>query len=262
MIPSRLTHVVAATSLVALTLTTPLSGQQPLDDRQRREAVTHFKSGMQALVADRFEVAEREFRQAVRLDPLYDAAFYGLGQVCMATKRYDEALEAYLWARDAFKTSTTAEVLDSVAADRRLKDQIEALRDYVTSLERQSPTQSPTLSAVIDRNRDQIRALEGRLSRNRSDAAPPVPAGFSLAIGSAYFRLNQVPEAEREYLAAIQVDKKFGEAYSNLAVVYLLTGRYRDADEAVRTAERVGFKVNPQLKLDIERAIRTPMARS
>jgi len=44
-----------------------------------------------------------------------------------------------------------------------------------------------------------------------------------MALGSAYFRLNDLPNAEKEYKAAIDVDPSFGEAHSNLAVVYLIT---------------------------------------
>ncbi len=232
--------------------------QQALDERQRREASDRFKAGMQALLSEQFEVAEREFRQAVRIDPLYDAAYYGLGQVYMATKRYEDALQAYLRARDAFKTSTAADLLDHLASDRRLKDQIQALKDYVAIYERRTSTaRSPTVQATIDRYRDQIRELEGRLSRKSNGAPPPVPAGFSLAIGSAYFRLNQLADAEREYQAAIEVNPRFGEAFNNLAVVYLLTGRVREADQAVQSAERAGFRVNPQLKADIKKKIGT-----
>ena len=112
-------------------------------------------------------------------------------------------------------------------------------------------TRSPTITSAIDRNQDQIRELEGRLSRNRSLAPPPVPAGLSMALGSAYFRLSRLEDAEREYLAAIDVRPAFGEAHSNLAALYLVTGRIRQADGEVQLAEKAGFKVNPQLKADI-----------
>lgn len=233
---------------------TSSAAQEMQDERTRRQAIDHFKAGMQSLVVERFEIAEREFRQAVRLDPLYDAAFYGLGQVYMATKRYEDALQAYFQARDAFKASAAGDLLDRVAADRRLKDQIQAIRDQVTQYERQaSVNRSPTATATIDRYKDQIRLLEGRLSRNSSGAPQPVPAGFSLAIGSAFFRLHRLEDAEREYLAAVAVNKSFGEAWNNLAVVYLMTGRFHDADAAVQAAERAGFRVNPQLKEDIRK---------
>ena len=43
-----------------------------------------------------------------------------------------------------------------------------------------------------------------------------------------------------------------GEAHNNLAVVYMLTGRIREAEAAVEKAEAAGFRVNPQLKKDIK----------
>ena len=45
--------------------------------------------------------------------------------------------------------------------------------------------------------------------------------------------------------------RRAGEAHNNLAVVYLETGRYDEADKAVKAAEKVGFRVNPMLKEDI-----------
>ena len=44
-----------------------------------------------------------------------------------------------------------------------------------------------------------------------------------LALGSAYFRTEQFPDAEREYKAAIAVEPKSGEAFNNLAALYLQT---------------------------------------
>ena len=82
----------------------------------------------------------------------------------------------------------------------------------------------------------------------------PVPAWLSLALGSAYFRSNALADAEREYRAAIEVDSKLGEAHNNLAVVYMTTGRYPQADAEVKAAEKNGFRVNPQLKEDIKKA--------
>ena len=79
-----------------------------------------------------------------------------------------------------------------------------------------------------------------------------VPAFVYLALGSAYFRTEQFPDAEREYRAAIAVEPKSGEAFNNLAALYLQTGRYKEADEAVKSAERAGFRVHPQLKQDIK----------
>ena len=101
-----------------------------LSEREQHAVAQHFKLGMEALLGEKYDTAEREFRAAVKIDPLYDAAFYGLGQVYMATRRFDAAVTAYIAARDAFRSATAAEALAGVTSDRRLKDQIDALKDY------------------------------------------------------------------------------------------------------------------------------------
>jgi Tfp pilus assembly protein PilF len=78
-----------------------------------------------------------------------------------------------------------------------------------------------------------------------------VPAYVSLSLGSAYFRAGRIADAEREYNATLASDPRSGEAHSNLAVVYLTSGRYEQAEKAVLAAEKAGFKVHPGLKEDI-----------
>jgi len=226
--------------------------QTQLSEREQLAASQHFKRGMESLLRDQYDVAEKEFKGAVAIDPLYDAAFYGLGQAYMATKRYDEALKAYLASRDAFKAATAAEVLNSAASDRRIRDQIDALKDNERNMMRLGT--GPGAGQAIDQIRQQIQQLESRKSRLAGATPPPVPAGVSMAIGSAYFRLNDLANAEKEYKAAVDVNPNFGEAHNNLAVVYFVTGRLPDAEAEIKAAERVGFKVNPRLKDDIAAA--------
>jgi Tfp pilus assembly protein PilF len=220
-----------------------------LSERDQHAASQHFKRGMESLLAEKYDVAETEFKAAVAIDPLYDAAFYGLGQVYMATKRYPDALKAYLGSREAFKKATAAEALAGTESDRRLRDQIEALKDNERNMMRLGTGNSAQTN--LDQVRAQIQQLENRKSRRSGATPPPVPAGLSMALGSAYFRLNDLANAEQEYKAAIEVNPNFGEAHSNLAVVYLVTGRAAEADTEVKAAEKAGFRVNPKLKEDI-----------
>ena len=76
---------------------------------------------------------------------------------------------------------------------------------------------------------------------------------MSLAVGSAYFRLNQLADAEREYKRALEGDVKYGEAHNNLAVVYFLTDRYDEAERSIKAAEKSGYRVSQGLKDDIKR---------
>ena len=61
-------------------------------------------------------------------------------------------------------------------------------------------------------------------------------------------------QAEFEWKAALEVNPKLGEAHNNLAVVYLQTGRFAEAEAAIKAAEKAGFRVNPQLKEDVRKA--------
>ncbi|MET0163527.1 MAG: tetratricopeptide repeat protein [Vicinamibacterales bacterium] len=218
-------------------------------------ASDHFRSGMSALAMEKYEKAEAEFQNAVLIDPLFDAAFYGLGQVYMATKRYSEAVRAYINSRDAFKASLAADKFDAEAADRRVRDQLQASKDYGRQLQRMSQTQSPTLVAAIERNKEEQRQLESRLGRAKGAASLPVPAGLSMALGSAYYRVGDIENAEREYLEAVRVDPAFGEAHNNLAVLYMLSGRLQQAEQAIGLAEKAGFNVNPRLKEDLKQRV-------
>ena len=236
--------------LLGLAVWPSVPGAQELTERQQQLAADHFRAGMSALQSERYDRAETEFRAAVKIDPLYDAAFYGLGQVYMATKRFPDAVRAYLDSREAFKAAVASEALGAAVSDRRLRDQIQALKDHVRSLERMS---APGLQVAIDRNRDRIRQLEVRRNRSGSGGSQPIPAGLSHALGSAYFRTNDLQSAEREYLEAVKVNPDFGEVHNNLAVVYMLTNRLQRAEEEIALAEKAGFAVNPQLKEDLKK---------
>ena len=99
------------------------------------------------------------------------------------------------------------------------------------------------------------RIAEMKDARQRTTSGPEqTPAWISLALGSAYFRAGAMADAEREYRAAIGVDPKLGEAHNNLAVVFMLTGRFADAEQEIKAAEKSGFRVNPQLKEDLKKA--------
>jgi Flp pilus assembly protein TadD len=73
-----------------------------------------------------------------------------------------------------------------------------------------------------------------------------------LSLGSAHFRNGEPDAAEAEWKAAIEVNPKLGEAHNNLAVIYMTTGRLKEAEAEVKAAEKTGFRVNPQFKDDLK----------
>lgn len=237
--------------LLAVVVAT-LALQAPALDapRDAQEAVKHYRAGKDALTHEKYAEAEEEFRRAAKLDPLLVAAHHGLGQTLMATKRYPEAVDAFLAAREAFTRGQAQAAGNEMATQRRLDEQIKALQDDVAAARRSGGSTAASVQAAIIRNEDQIKTLQSLRNRG-SDGTLPVPHWLSFALGSAYFRAGDLAGAEREYRAALAQKPDLGEGHLNLAVVCMLTARLDEADREVALAEKAGVRVPPGLKDDI-----------
>ena len=103
---------------LALIANSPQAPSVPAQAHQ--DALAQFKSGMVALESERYDEAEAAFKKAVNLEPNYEGAYYGLGQTYMRKHLFEDAVQAYLHSREAFRQNAAAEAAGDVAADRRL----------------------------------------------------------------------------------------------------------------------------------------------
>jgi protein O-GlcNAc transferase len=224
-------------------------------------AQQHDRAGWTRVDAKDFEGATREFDAALQIAPEYADALHGLGKARMALKQYDAAVSALERCRDAYARAGTQDAEHRLLANRAREDQVRTLRRRVADLESAAFQSGPGGGATAGATelldlKQQIRELQGERESGPSTGQPaPVPAFISLALGSAYFRLERLPDAERMFREAIAVQPKFGEAHSNLALVCLLTGRAAEAQTHVRIAEEAKFQVNPELKRQIREAL-------
>jgi tetratricopeptide (TPR) repeat protein len=226
----------------------PLAAQT-VDEISRRQAIEHYRTGQELLTAERYEQAATEFTAAIGLDPMLALAHYGLGQAHMGLKRYASAVQAFTGAKDAYARMSTLRQSDMMAAERRLDDEMRELRDSLARVRSgQIRNVGPALEQQLERRLEELETMR----KGRTDTFQS-PAEVTLALGSAYYRNNQPQEAEREWRAAVAANPRLGEAHNNLAVIYMMTGRKKEAEDAVRAAERARFRVHPQLKADINR---------
>jgi tetratricopeptide (TPR) repeat protein len=218
-------------------------------DAKEELALGHLRTGQGLLQHEHWAEAAREFRTAIELDPLLDLAFYGLGQAHMGAREYDDAVRAFKQCKDVYLRNEKDRLSDAVGAERRMDDRIRSLQDYRQTL---VSGQNATFNTVGTMNRldNEIAQLQTMRKRHPM-GAPQVAPYISTELGSAYFRLGDLPLAEAEWRDALKVDPSIGEVHNNLAVVCLMSNRLDEAAQHVKAAEKAGIKVNPQLKQDI-----------
>jgi len=220
------------------------SGQVAPSDTNLREALAHYRAAQSWLDAENWERAATEFREAIRVYPLFTDAHYGLGQANMALRRYTTAALAFQECLASARTIYGLRDKARIEADRQLLENVDETRDTIRRRGGETSLRSRQLDQHVTTLLQQ---------RSSLDAPFEPPAPVLLALGSAHFRNGDRTRAEYYWTEAARVDSSLGEAWNNLAVIYLSSGRRKEADDAVRTAERTGFHVNPRLKDDIAR---------
>jgi tetratricopeptide (TPR) repeat protein len=244
---TRLTTALAV-SLLFLVSSIPSTAQILASEPDRREAIKHYRSGQDYLSRERWQEAAEAFQEAIRFDRLLTDAHYGLGQAYMGLRRYTSAIQAFERCIEAARDLHMLRERARARIDRAIDDEIRELRDSVRRISagHQRVTQ-PNIKIT------QLQQRIDELERSRSSIGGPfeAPATVLLSLGSAHFRNGARAEAEHYWAEAVKVNSRLGEAWNNLAVIYMSSGRKQDAEMAVSNAERAGFRVHPGLKDDI-----------
>jgi tetratricopeptide (TPR) repeat protein len=234
--------------------TSVMAGVSSLDRQQRDEAQRAYERGQELLQVESSEEAVGHFRRAITLDPMHWLAHYGLGQAHMALKRYPEAIQAYVSCRDVFVSLAQLDASDQNTMEKLREDEIRAVRDSLQRVQQGKVKTGSPLNLEVQLQ-DRLRVLEGANLRGKENNVV-VPAGLMLGLGSAHFRAGQMDEAKAAFLEAVQIDPKLGPAHNNLAVMYMMGGRYDQAKEEVRRAEKAGTRVADAFKQELEKRAR------
>ena len=237
-------HIVMSVLMVALAAS-HADAQKIADETSRRQAMDLYRTGMEFMSSERFDKAAEAFTASIEKDPLLTVSHYQLGQAYMNLKRPASALQAYKGCLEAMEALHHLEESNKIEVDKQRKDTIREMRDELN----RNVKIDPLRRTVIEQ-----RVREMEQERTATIGGPFRAPGFVLlAIGSAHFRNGDREAAEAQWRAAVDANPNLGEAHNNLAVVYLQKGQKADAENAVKQAEKNGFKVNPQLKADIQK---------
>jgi len=233
--------------IIAITsIGSPTAAQKLADSQSRREAVQFYRTGMEFFSAEKFDRAAEEFTKATDKDPLFTLAHYLTVQSYMNLKRYASAIKAFKACLDASRALYDLAQTNRFAVEKQREDDIHEMRESVNAL------QASGHQLLANRAEQHLADLEKQ--RTSLSSGYRAPAEVLLSLGSAYFRNGEPDAAEAEWKAAIDVNPKLGEAHNNLAVIYMTSGRLKEADAEVKAAEKTGFRVNPQFKEDLKKA--------
>ena len=161
----------------------------------------------------------------------------------MQLKRFASAIMAYQGCIDSMESLHHLEQSNKFEVDKVRQETIRELR---TELDSTSQKLDSLKRAVLEQ-----RVKELEVERDAGGGRSVRPHSSCLR-SAALISAMAIARARERRVAAVQSDPKLGEAHNNLAVYYMLSGGKVDAENAVKQAERAGFKVNPQLKADIK----------
>jgi tetratricopeptide (TPR) repeat protein len=222
------------------------------------EGAQHMQAGIEAHKQGKFDVAIQEFRKATESDPNFAEAYLDLGEVLQETQDYPGAIaalkralelnpdleDAHLQLGYALLTQGYAEEaiphLERVHAAEALGiAQIET-GQYQAAI--------ANLSAALAKhpgNPDLLYYLgraSGLLSKQSIDtltATLPDSARTHQALGENYFILRQLPQAEKEYTAALQQRPGLPGLHIELGMVYTAAAQLNKAEDELRAETKL-----------------------
>lgn len=235
--------------MIHLLLLLCLSAQAPSS-----EALAHLQAGLTADKEHHLDVAIAEFRKAVDLDTNFTEAYVNLGQAYLETHEYGSAIPPLKHALElnpdlipAHQLLGYALLVQGYAAEaiphlERAQEttalgiaEIDAgqMKEAVTHLQaalEQRPN-DPDLLYYLGR-------ASGLLSKQSIDTLltlyPDSPRAHQ-AMAENYFVLRQLPQAEREFLAAVKLRPDTPELHLELGDVYAKSSQWDKAEAEFRT---------------------------
>ena len=239
--------IVIRSLMVALVSACTAVAQTPAD---RNKARTQNRLGWDYMKGEQFESAVRAFQSAVDTDPTFEMPWYGLGRAHLALKQFVSATSALERCRALYEQQAGRHFTNQQEAQRFRQDRLMEIDEMIRQV--QAGPQTLQRQDQMRQLQEQRRQVQESITRGSSVTIEgSTPAWVSLSLGSAYFRSGNLENAERAFKAAVDADRRSGEALSNLAVVYFETERFDLALSSIEAAKKTGFRVNPELERTI-----------
>ena len=258
-----MTRWVQVALLVAIASAVTLAADP--QEREIRRAIAEADRGRSALEKGNVKKARESFERSLEAVPGFPQGHVGLGQIAMREKRFDDALTEFRAAETGYERLSSVTTQMEAARYARSRDELQEVRTQLAQLDNRVMKSESSIGGgssapvgQLERERallkSRLQALEA-MKPPTADSVQKAPAEILFFEGNALFNLQRVPDAIAAWEAALARDPRLPLVENNLAVAYWKSGRLDDARAAMERAEKLGFKVNPNFRADLERAM-------
>jgi tetratricopeptide (TPR) repeat protein len=222
------------------------------------EAIEHVQAGVAADKQHQIDTAITEFRKATEIDPNLTEGFVSLGQAYLEKREYGSAIAPLKHALElksdlvpAHQLLGYALLVQGYAAEAipHLKQAQETTALGIAEIETGQLKEAIThLQAALEQRPNDPDLLYylgracGLLSKESVDALmtlyPDSPRAHQ-AMGENYFVLRQMPQAEREFVAALKERADLPELHLELGDVYAKSSDWEKAEAEFRAQARM-----------------------
>jgi hydroxyacylglutathione hydrolase len=237
----------------------PLSGDDIDFIKEYKSAEKYLQKGINSFHNGNLKNAEKQFLKCLEKFPQYAEAHFFLSQIFYQKGELSNALIRIEKAKH--DSEAMAKILLNAEKEAESQKRVKRLEleRQMGNLRTEWELQDSTcvLTAAINATRSEINAFEGQEVVSIAPSSA-IPANYFYLHGNIFFRLKDYDNARKQYLAAVQIDPKHGEAYNNLANLYYMSHRYDEALDCLSQSISSGAKINDNLKAAIFAALGKP----
>jgi tetratricopeptide (TPR) repeat protein len=224
-----------------------------------KQAKRMYVKGEQLYLKEKLAKAEEALEKCVEVFPKYSEAYFILSQVNYKQKEFPIALDYLLSAKAHFKYMSNLRVSTQMEYITTLQERSQKLKEVMREL--QEKLSRTTNDAARSRLESALGLTKGQLSQIENRLHSPIPnienlpAEYYYVHGNILLKMKKFQEAHKQYLEAVKVDPKHGNALNNISTLYFMAKKFDKAKEYLDRAEANGIVINEKYRKALLKAL-------
>jgi len=217
-----------------------------------------FEKGKKFYEGGNLVKARKEFQVVVERMAEHADAYFFLSQISYKEGKIDESLEEIQQAKDNYKFIIKMKINMHQIMLNQLREQQDDIEERLNAMREAAAAatgpQKSKLAAEVTKLEGKKNTIVNRLNEPVPEAEE-TPAVYFYFHGNVFVKQKKYQEAHDQYMEAVRINPKHGDAYNNLASLYYMVKKYSQAMEYLKLAEESGAEVNPKFKQALEQQL-------